>query len=75
MQSKFSNVPVEDDTKIIFSLEVKFDEEHDVLYQKWYWDGIVAESLIFVSDEVSNLTDEQLEAEVRSSALVKKIQV
>jgi len=40
------------------------------LYQKWLWDGITGESLMFVSDDVILLTDVQLEAEVRNSPLV-----
>ena len=68
--SKFSNVPVEDDTKILVSLENKLGER-DVLYQKWFWDGITAESLIFVSDEIVYLTDNELKAEVQTSPLVK----
>ena len=68
--SKFSNVPVEDDTKILVSLENKLGER-DVLYQKWFWDGITAESLIFASDDVVSLTDNELKAEVQTSPLVK----
>jgi len=68
--SKFINVPVEDDTTLLVSLESTLGER-DVLYQQWYWDGIKAESLIFVGDDVGSLSDEELETEVRSSPLVK----
>jgi len=34
MSIKFKNVPVEEDTKIIFSQEVKFGP-CNILYQKW----------------------------------------
>lgn len=67
--SKFSNVPVEDDTKVLFALESKLGDR-DILYQKWFWDGITAESFIFVSDDVSSLSDVELETEVRSSPMV-----
>jgi len=66
---KFLNVPVEDDTVILVSLGSKLGER-DVLYQKWVWDGITGESLIFVSDDVASLSDGQLEADVRTSPLV-----
>ena len=56
---KFSNVLVEDDTTILFSLECKLGER-DILFQKWLWDGITAESFIFVSDDVADLTDAAL---------------
>ena len=68
---KFSSVPVDDDTAIQFSLECKLGER-DILYQKWNWDGITAESFIFVSDDVAELTDAALEKEVRTSPAVKR---
>lgn len=67
--SKFKNVPIEEDTKILSQQEVMLGE-YEVLYQKWYWDGIRAESIIFSSEDVSTLDDEAIEKEVRSSPLV-----
>lgn len=69
MSSKFENVPVEEDTKILFELEAKLGG-CDVLYNKWYWDGITAESLIFDNDDIADMSLEVLESEVRSSPLV-----
>ena len=71
MGEKFNSVPVEDDTKIIFQLECSFGK-YDVLYQKWFWDGIMAESIIFDDEDVSELNDEEIEAELRESPLIKK---
>jgi len=65
---KFENVPVESDTKILFQEEVKFGE-HEALYQKWFWDGITAESLIFLSEDVSHIDDETIKEEVLNSPL------
>jgi len=65
---KFENVPVESDTKILFQTETKFGE-YEVLYQKWFWDGITAESLIFLSEDVSSLDDEAIKKEVLNSPL------
>ena len=70
MSEKFNSVPVEDDTKIIFQLECSFGN-YDVLYQKWFWDGIMAESIIFDGEDVSELNDEEIEAELRESSLIK----
>ena len=70
MTTKFSSIPVEKDTQILVQQEAKFGS-YDVLYQKWYWDGITAESLIFLTDDVSDLCDSSLEKEVKSSPLVK----
>ena len=72
MTEKFKDIPVEDDTQIIASLEAKIGE-YDVLYQKWYWDGIYAESLIFFNDDIAELTEEQIKNEVaKCTALVKE---
>jgi len=45
--------------------------DYDVLYQKWFWDGITAESFIFTNEDVAHLGDEEIEREVRFSPLVK----
>jgi hypothetical protein len=71
MTDKFKNVPVEEDTRILFRNEAKFGD-YDVLYEMWSWEGISAESIIFASDDISGLTDDELEQEVRKSPLVKK---
>ena len=71
MSRKFDDVPVEKDTRILFRHPAKFGI-YDVLYEMWSWEGIQAESIIFVTDDVSDMTDEELEQEVRQSPLVKK---
>ena len=65
--SKFKNVPVEEDTKIILEKEAKLGE-YEVLYQKWSWGGIVAESIIFSNEDVADFKDDEIEAEVRTSS-------
>lgn len=69
--SKFEKVPVEEDTVVIFQTEAKMDDL-DVLYQKWGWSGIIAESFIFIESDLAKMDDESFEALVRSSPLVKK---
>jgi len=71
MIDKFKHVPVEEDTKIIFSHEVKF-EPYEILYQKWSWEGVIAESFIFDSRDVADLSDEELIAEAKTSPAVQK---
>ena len=39
------------------------------MHEFWFRDGIYAESLIFVTDEIKDINDEQLENELRSSSL------
>jgi len=71
MTDKFKNVPVEEETRILFRKEAKLGN-YEVLYEMWSWEGIQAESIIFATDDVSEMTDEELEKEVRKSPLVKK---
>jgi hypothetical protein len=71
MQGKFDGVPVDEDTKILAQLETNLGN-YRVLYQKWFWDGITAESIIFDSQDVANLTDDEILAEVKESPLVAK---
>jgi hypothetical protein len=71
MNKKFEKVSVEKGTQIIFQTEAELGE-YEVLYQKWHWDGVTAESIIFSSEDISNLIDNEIEAEVRESPLVKE---
>ena len=59
MMSKFTGVSVEKDTHIIAQLEAVLGP-YDVLYQKWSWDGIVAESIVFANDDVKSLDEKAL---------------
>lgn len=70
MSGKFKNVPLDEGTNILFQQEAKF-AEYDILYQKWVWEGISAESIIFESEDLLNLSDTEIEAKVRRSPLLK----
>lgn len=59
MVNKFEEMPVEKNTKIIFQQEAKLGGL-DILYQKWFWDGITAESIIFISDDVACLSNDEI---------------
>tara|TARA_Y100000031_G_C7927290_1_gene251045 strand:- start:35 stop:316 length:282 start_codon:yes stop_codon:yes gene_type:complete len=69
MPGRFDDVPTDDDTVVIFREEEKLGD-YDVLYEKWTWDGVSAESIIFCSGEVAELSDEEIAAEVKLSPLV-----
>ena len=71
MSQKFDDVPVDKDTRILFRYPAKLGK-YDILYEMWSWEGIKAESIIFATDDVSDLTDEEVEKEVRQSPLLKK---
>jgi hypothetical protein len=70
MQSKFKQVPVDEDTRILYQHEAKL-ADYDILHQMWSWDGVTAESIIFDSKDVSGLSDNELEGEVRKSPILK----
>jgi|26BtaG_2_1085354.scaffolds.fasta_scaffold03372_5 hypothetical protein len=72
MTEKFKDLPVEEGTQIITSVKANI-EQYDVVYQKWHWDGIMAESVIFFNDDIAELTEEQIKNEVAlCTALVKE---
>ena len=70
--NKFKNVPVEEDTTILFQQEAHLGE-YDILYQKWIWDynNISGESIVFVAEDVADLDDEEIEYEVKTSPLLR----
>ncbi|MDP2243506.1 hypothetical protein [Pseudomonas sp.] len=70
MSGKFSGVPTDIDTHIVAQTETRLGH-YEVLYQKWRWDGITAESLVFANDDISNLSNHEIEALVKSSSLIK----
>jgi hypothetical protein len=71
MSNRFDNTPLDPDTSIIQQQECQFGE-YQVLYQKWRWDGITAETVIFVDEDVAGLTDEEIQEELKQSALLKE---
>jgi len=71
MNEKFNNIPLEPDTKIQFSSPMKWGDL-DIVYQKWSWGGIRAESIIFLTEDVKDMNDKALEDEVREGPLVRK---
>ena len=71
MNNKFENIPVEEDTKILMSSPMRWGEL-DIVYQKWSWEGITAESIIFLNDDVKEMEDKALEDDMRDGSLVWK---
>ena len=70
MNNKFSAVPIENDTNILFELNATLDD-YDVLYQMWSWDGVSAESFIFLSSDISDLTDYEVKTLAKNSPMIK----
>lgn len=66
--TKFRSVPVEDDTYILTETAITADR-YDALHQTWRWDGIDAESLIFLTADVAGLSEEDLKELLYSTGL------
>ena len=73
MNDKFINVPKDEDTTIYFSQIVNVDGV-DALHQKWRWDGISAESLIFSTDSFSKIDREEIVQLAFKSGLIENIE-
>ena len=69
MSDKFKDLPTDEGVKILFRSPMKWGEL-DIVYEKWRWDGIQAESIIFLSEDVTALDDGALEKDVRDGPLV-----
>lgn len=67
---KFDDVPVEEDT-IIKHSEVISIGGFDSLYQRWVWEGITAESLIFMETDVEDISDQGLVDIVNDAGMLK----
>ncbi|MEG2079183.1 hypothetical protein [Chryseobacterium sp.] len=56
---KFQNLTTDEETKILFRQQTIFNG-YDAMMESWIWDGIEGQSVIFYSNDVKNLTDEEL---------------
>jgi len=66
----FNDVPIDEGTQILGQKVL----EHDgiaVLHQKWCWDGITAESIIFKARDVVDYDDKELEQRVNTFCQVE----
>ena len=58
-ESKFTDVPVESDTRILWQSVVKTGD-YDTLLQVWSWEGVTAMSAIFATEDIHSLSDDEL---------------
>ena len=70
MSNRFSKVPVEHDTKIVHE-EIQCVEKYSVLVQLWYCSGISANSVIFVAEDVADLSEQSIINIVRNMPIFK----
>ncbi|WP_092689868.1 hypothetical protein [Tranquillimonas rosea] len=68
VRKQFQNIPRESDTTIILRADAHIDDL-EVLYEKWCWGGIYAESIVFLASDVAGYTDEQISDLVNSTAV------
>ena len=69
--SKFDQVGVEEDTTIILTKEMQFDGI-DCRFEHWTFDGIIGQTLIFVTDEIADKDTDDIVADLRQSGLIKE---
>lgn len=70
MDSKFKPVEMDPDTQILFQEQMVYGK-YDVLYQKWHWDGVTGESLVFIESELGDIELEVLLRDIEASPLIK----
>jgi hypothetical protein len=66
MNKKFKDIGVDEGTRIIKTSEVKI-ETLEAVHQKWSWDGIYGESIIFFNEDVVDLNEEEIKTMVQKT--------
>lgn len=69
MNTKFKDIPVEEGTTIIASIVANISC-YAVVYQKWFWDEIYAESIVFFNEDIIKLSEQQIKNEVENTGLL-----
>ena len=59
ISEKFKNIPVDEDTRIISREQIKI-EDYDAIHEKWFWDGINADSYVFFNEDIKGLNEEEV---------------
>ncbi|MDP3211942.1 hypothetical protein [Methylotenera sp.] len=72
LMQKLQKNEADPDTKILVRKVINV-ENLQVAYEKWRWDGVVGESLIFESNDVSGLSEEELIELLRKNELMEEI--
>ena len=66
--SKFDRLPQDADTRIKAQQQINAGGT-DALHQRWVWDGIAGESLIFCAADIPGATNEQIVQLARNAGL------
>jgi hypothetical protein len=68
MRDKFHEVPLDEETKVTFRHEITLGP-YAALHEKWLWDGITAESIIFDKNDIIDHSAEEIVALVQRSGV------
>lgn len=62
----FASRKIDEDTKILGAEYLKYDK-YDLLLERWSFDGIRARSLVFLSEQIHDLSDAEVSALARTT--------
>lgn len=71
MDPRFSNIPMEEDTKLLRQAPKHLGDRYPACHQQWVWDNIYGESLILIAEDVLHLSHAQLEELLRKNPMIK----
>jgi len=71
MIDKFKNVPLDDETKILSEHIVEIGK-YEALLQVWNWDGIIAQSIILTDVDANEMSDSEIEEQIKSLSFIEK---
>lgn len=69
MKEKFNDLTVDADTVLLMRVPITVGNT-DAVYEKWQWDGIYGESVIFYNADIPNVSEEQLKNKVRRDTAI-----
>jgi hypothetical protein len=70
MNEKFQNIPLDDDTLILFESPMKMGDL-DCVFQTWRFDNIQGSSLIFYSSDLEFKSHDELKTWVSESEIIQ----
>ena len=59
ISEKFKNIPVDEGTTIISREQIKVGD-YDAIHEKWFWDGVYADSYVFFNKDLKGLSEEEV---------------
>lgn len=68
---KFANVPLDEDTRIKSQRQITVGGI-DALHQVWVWDGLMGESVIFITEDIAHLSDDTVIRTARNAGFISE---